>query len=316
MKLFKSSTCPHSRFSKHQNIFKNNRFIRFLFPLTGLACLVWWLVRVIPKPSRAEYPCMKVAAPMAGGFLVYILGLIAAVFSFKKARQYFQNSHYIFASILLVVCIIAAIVTLQNPNSESYANAVSVQSHSVFVPIDPPNTPMGTARGIFPGRVVWNWNPLAATWNGTLGYWWQDTCTHQEVVDTMLSQSLRALTGKSTDAAAWDTLFRYFNAQHGRGYIGYQAGEKIAIKINLNVSWGTGNPGNSAITSPQTVLALLRQLVNKAGVPDSKITFYDMIRIVPDPIYNKCKSEFPNVHFMGFSAVSGREQYVRDTTRI
>jgi hypothetical protein len=64
MKPFKSSTCPHSRFSKHHhNNFKNNRFVRFLFPLTGLVCLVWWPVRVIPKPIRAEYLCMKVAAP-------------------------------------------------------------------------------------------------------------------------------------------------------------------------------------------------------------------------------------------------------------
>jgi len=28
--------------------------------------------------------------------------------------------------------------------------------------------------------------------------------------------------------------FRYFNRTHGAGDVGYQPGEKIAIKINLN----------------------------------------------------------------------------------
>jgi len=316
MEQTKSSNCPHRKTSETQNKnLKKKLFLRFLFPLMGLASLIWMLIRIIPKPSRAEYPCMKVAAPMASGFVVYILGLVAAVFSFKKARRYFRNSRYIFASVFLLVCVTAIVITLLNPNSDSYANSISIKSNSVFAPIDSPNTPMGTAKGIFPGRVVWKWDPLATSWSGTSGNWWSDANTNQIVVDTMLSQSLRALTGKSTDAAAWDTLIRYFNVQHGKGSKGYQTGEKFAIKINLNQTYSNNykDPKNASFTSPQTVLALLRQLVNNAGVPDSNITFYDLIRVVPDPIYTKCKNEFPNVHFMGWEAVAGREKYVRDT---
>ena len=54
---------------------ESGRLARFLLPLMGLACLIWMLVRVIPKPSRAEYPCMKVAAPIAGGF-IYLCAVI------------------------------------------------------------------------------------------------------------------------------------------------------------------------------------------------------------------------------------------------
>jgi chitinase len=48
----------------------------------------------------------------------------------------------------------------------------------------------------------------------------------------MLSKSLRALSGRSSDVEAWDALFRYFNEKHSKGSVGYRAGEKIAIKFN------------------------------------------------------------------------------------
>jgi hypothetical protein len=48
---------------------------KWIFPAGGLAALVWFLIRVIPKPSRANYPCQRVTAPMASGFVVWLLGL-------------------------------------------------------------------------------------------------------------------------------------------------------------------------------------------------------------------------------------------------
>ncbi len=293
---------------------KGNRFSRFLLPLTGLACLVWMLIRVIPKPSRAEYPCMKVAAPLAGGFVAYIAGTAIALFSLKKAAHLLREKRSIVAAALVLCGVAAGMLTVLKTDSESHA--ANLAADSLFVPSDSPNTPMGVPRGIYPGRVVWMWDSTAARWNGTSGYWWSESNTNQAVVDSMLSRSLRALTGKSTDAASWDALFTFFNGKHGKGSVGYAAGERIAVKINLNNSTAPGNPGNSSLASPQTVLSLLRQLVNKAGVPDSNITFYDLIRYVTDPIYTKCKAEFPNVHFVGWSQMNGREQYVRDTTRV
>ena len=46
-----------------------------LFPVLGIASLLWFLVRVVPKPSRAAYPCMRVAAPIASTFVVWLFGL-------------------------------------------------------------------------------------------------------------------------------------------------------------------------------------------------------------------------------------------------
>jgi len=257
---------------------------------------------------------MKVAAPLAGGFIVYIAGMAIALFSLKKAAHLFRENRSILATTFVLCGVAVGMFTVLKTDSESHAAITATDS--LFVPSDPPNVPVGVARGIFPGRVVWMWDSTAATWNGTSGNWWSDNSTNQVKVDSMLSRSLRSLTGEASDDQSWDALFKYFNQKHGKGSIGYQPGEKIAVKFNLNQIGGSWNPGNSSFPSPHVVLSLLRQLVQKAAVPDSNITFYDAIRYVPDPIYTKCKGEFPNVHFMGWAKQNGREQYVRDTTTV
>jgi hypothetical protein len=295
----------------HHRKHKTKLFTRLFLPLLGFASLVWMLIRIIPKPSRAEYPCMKVAAPIASGFVAYIASALIAVLSFKRARHYFRSSRYVLASVLAFAALTAGLFTILRTDTETSARAMG---DSLFVPTDPPNTPMGTARGIFPGRVVWVRDSTAAHWNGTTGNWWSDANTNQTAVDSMFSKSLRALTEEQSDSTAWIALFKYFNSNHGKGSVAYAAGEKIAVKINLNNSTEPGNLGNASVATPQMVLSMLRQLVNKAGVADSNITFYDMIRCVPDPIYSKCKAEFPNVHFVGWIDTLGREKYVRDST--
>jgi len=190
------------------------------------------------------------------------------------------------------------------------------KTQDLFVPEDPANQPMGNALGIYPGRVVWVWDSSATSWDGKTGYWWEDRFNSQEKIEAMLSQGLQHLTGERTDRQAWEALFKYFNLMHGKGNGGYRAGEKIAIKLNLNLIGNTNPPRNRSFPSPHVVLALTRQLVYQAGVSPEDITFYDTNRYVPDPIYNQCKKEFPGVHFMGFYATNGREKYVRDTTTI
>jgi hypothetical protein len=42
-------------------------YTRILAAVAGLVALTWFLVRVIPKPSRASYPCQRAAFPLATG---------------------------------------------------------------------------------------------------------------------------------------------------------------------------------------------------------------------------------------------------------
>ena len=64
------------------------RWALWLLPFTGLAALLWFLVRVIPKPSRATYPCQQVAFPLASGFILWLLGLAGSLSALRKAKRY------------------------------------------------------------------------------------------------------------------------------------------------------------------------------------------------------------------------------------
>jgi hypothetical protein len=47
--------------------------------ILGASATLWFLIRVIPKPSRARYPCMQAAAPIMSTFVIYLLGLYGGI---------------------------------------------------------------------------------------------------------------------------------------------------------------------------------------------------------------------------------------------
>ena len=277
---------------------------RWLWPFIGLASLVWFLLRVIPKPSRAGYPCQRVAFPLASSFVAWVLGLVGLGVAVRGASTRLRQSRFAVAALCLAAAVAAAVWAV--------VNAPAGPAAADFTPSEPPNSPMGTAKGVRPGRVVWVHDPAATDWNGTSGYYWEDAHIDQAAVDRMLGRSVRWLAGAKTDAAAWDALFRHFNQARGKGDVGYQATERVTIKINLNNCGSYTTQNNNVDTSPQVTLALLRQLVNVAGVPQAKITAYDSVRRVADKIWNYCRPEFPDVRFEDVQGGSGRATAAKD----
>src|SRR6202046_1768156 len=136
----------------------------------------------------------------------------------------------------------------------SIAAASSMRS-SLF---EPPLSPLGVLRGVVSGRGTWAHDPAAVTWDGT-GSWWTDANNNQAVIDRMVSRSICGLTNQKSDAQAWSAIFHYFTRTHDRGTVGDKAGEKVAIKPNLNntTDHGTIDRLNS---SPHLILSLVRQL--------------------------------------------------------
>ncbi|HEY9166149.1 MAG TPA: DUF362 domain-containing protein [Candidatus Kryptonia bacterium] len=175
------------------------------------------------------------------------------------------------------------------------------------------NKPIGTARGIFPGRVVWVHDTLVAKWDGVNGYWWDDKYTSQIEVNRMLVAALTSLTGELQEDKAWDKLFRYFNATKRNIDKGFSKNEKIAIKINEN-NTDAHVDNNNINASPQLVYALLRSLILTANVPQRNITVFDASRFITDDIFNKCHSEFREVIFVDNVGGDGRvkSEYVQN----
>ena len=281
--------CPKT--GKHIQSGFNKHWIKWLFPITGLLALIWFLIRVVPKPSRALYPCQRIAQPLASGFVIWLLGLIASAIAYRKARRMFHQSRYVIGAAAIVVAVAAIFWPL-------CITADKTSTAAPFVPTDPPNTPIGVAKGIHPGRVVWVYDPALTDPHGSAGNWWDDSRTDPTVAHSMMSRAIRNLTGIADQTEAWDAIFRYFNMNHTGVDAGYEPGEKIAIKINNIFSreyrWSSSQTNRQC---PQMLYALLWQLVEVAGVPDSDITVYDCIFYHGDPVYDYCHTDFPGVRF-------------------
>jgi uncharacterized protein (DUF362 family) len=183
-----------------------------------------------------------------------------------------------------------------------------------------PLKPIGEAKGVHPGRVVWVHDPQATDWKGPGdGHWWEAAHTRQERVSGMMSRALLSLTGEATEAAAWDKLFRHLNQARGKGNAGYKPGEKIAMKVNFVGFIASGRTVNPATydlqqaadymnTSPQMIVAVLRQLVKVAGVREGDIAVGDTLGYFPNEFYQIIHREFPGVQCVDCLGQSGRIQ--------
>ena len=70
--------------SLHKIYQKRGSFLVFFL---GLASLFWFLLRVIPKPSRAYYPCQRAAFPVASGFVIWLTTSALGYLGFQKAKK-------------------------------------------------------------------------------------------------------------------------------------------------------------------------------------------------------------------------------------
>ncbi|MEJ2544036.1 MAG: DUF362 domain-containing protein, partial [Calditrichaceae bacterium] len=295
---------------------------KLFFPFIGIGSLIWFIIRVIPKPSRAGYPCMRVAAPLASSFVIYIISLAGSIAAFKYAKIKFKDARYLSGILALIVFI--SLGSWFVFDSAEPAKAKMLEQL-------PANVAIGEAKGIIPGRVVWYWDPDATDENcdGTFdsdgiitdedNVYYAPKNNNEITIKNMMSETILALTGTSSLDVAWDSIFTYYNRTIKGETHGYQAGDKIFIKTNnqgvglsenMNADlaqreenvWGF--PPDMAATSPYTILATLDQLVNNAGVPQNMIFVGDPHLNINKVYYEILSADFPNVHYMGVNSTS------------
>lgn len=276
---------------------------KLAFFITGIAATVWFLIRVIPKPSRAAYPCMKASAPFMSAFVLYLIGLASTIYLFRKKK----GRMLVLKSALGIVFVVSLLISFNTPQSLIEA--------SYFAP----NEPIGVAKGTFPGRVVWVHNPEATNANmdnTASDYWALDKNCNQVLVDSMLVSGIRRIGGKADVKLAWDEIFKYFNNNHGKGKVGYTPGEKFVVKLNLtNSSIGTPPPTRMD-ASPQVVLSILKQLIEVVGIPQSDIWIGDYYRTFRNNYYAKCHSVYPDVHYIDGTGLNGREKTIPSSEQL
>jgi len=288
---------------------------RISFIITGLLSTAWFLIRVIPKPARAAYPCMRVAAPLMSSFVVYLLTLTGSVFLFRRARKFLYQHRFLAAGSAFLAGIV---IFLATSTLDSFkASGVDGNSPEDFIA----NQPYGEGLGIFPGRVVWAWNPDATdefctntkddAVRGEDGYFLPQNY-NQAVIDSMLDEVVMNLTGTYRVNSAWDSLFTDFNRRKGRGEVSYGSGQKIFIKINQGGAGWTTDPTDLSFgklnwqqqyygmseTSPGIVISLLDQLVNAYGIAQEDIYLGDPIAHIYKYNYDQFVAAFPDVKYI------------------
>jgi Domain of unknown function (DUF362)/Dockerin type I domain len=317
-RIFK--TCPKT--GRIVSLRKPHELPAILFPVAGFLALVWYLVRVLPKPSRAAYPCQKVAAPLAGSFLVWLAGVAGASLALRYARGQLRRAHYWLAALALVGAGTGVAGAVLSQGQPAQARPLAYDPHPV-------NSPIGTAKGLMPGRVAWAHNPLVTDWDGTgdASDNWYDHIDQAEATKLM-QWALTGYANTTTTAEAWEAIFLSFNG----GSAGYQPTEKIFVKMNLVTSsfnpagctdasynWipsGCYTSWTSVGQSPQVMVALLDQLVNVVGVAQSDITIGDSTGLWINELYDVVHGAFPDVHYLDARGTLGRTKAVKSTTRI
>jgi hypothetical protein len=307
------------KLSKIRDWMKDHHFPpKLLFFFMGIISTIWFLIRVIPKPSRAGYPCMQVAAPLMSGFVVYLLSIGGITLALRKAKQNIISARYLAAGAFILAALAGLAISLTHGIQNLQANSLALTG-----PDDGPNQPTGIPLGVNPGRVVWIWDPMATNENcisnfDTKDWYFKPENTNQKVVGNMVRNALIRLSGKATVAESWKVLFRFHNKMKYHKNKGYVKGEKIFIKINQGTSrWAlsqddknngfyypeTFKPGGerrksgygSTETNPYVVLELLRELVNEAGVNQADIAVGDPMTDIYGHNYEVWFAEFPGV---------------------
>jgi hypothetical protein len=290
---------------------------RVIFFILGIASTIWFLVRVIPKPSRAGYPCMKAAAPFMSSFVIYLLAVSGSALLFKRSGQFFKKARYLMAAVAFVGAFVMFAFS-----SNIFPERLFAAEQSGAVPSDfPANQPMGEELGLFPGRVVWEWDPEATNENCTNEYnsggdadgYFLAKNNNQNVINRMTDDVVKKLTGTYDVASAWEMLFIDLNKRKGLGEVSYQSGEKIFIKINQGganwltrssdlaydeeTSWRIGNYPNAETSAPMAI-SILEQLVNDYGVDQQDIYIGDPNAHILKDNYDQMVALFPDVKYM------------------
>jgi hypothetical protein len=147
----------------------------------------------------------------------------------------------------------------------------------------------GSGQPLPQPRVVHVRDVDATSWNGTDLFY---NAVSQDVVNSMVQTGLQLLTGQDAWPDMWSTLFERVHPG------GYSAGQKIAIKVNLNASQSCDTHGNLIDALPQPILALISGMV-AAGVQPGDVTVYDSIRPIPGYLRGSIWEVYPEVKFVG-----------------
>jgi len=117
-----------------------------LFHIVGIICIIWFLIRVVPKPDRIRYPCQQMSITVASGYITFWVILWSTIFLglntwMKKIRYNASKFSPVIAVSLVIVFSVSS-----NVFADIY---VDQEGPTRWDPI--PKEPIGTPVGVNPG---------------------------------------------------------------------------------------------------------------------------------------------------------------------
>jgi len=240
--------------------------------------LLWFVVRVAPRPSRIMYPCQRSALTLI--FLRLGLGVAAISTSLTNLAK---------KRLVKVLLVSALIIEI------SYPALLQGYYGVMYTFAAPQRMTLADVQFGFPEhRIVEIQNPNATSWDFSTGYYWE--YVDQGVVDQMVEQGVKALTDQPTAQAAWETILS-----------DYSDGDVVGIKINGNDFPNFLNNHNNINTEPHLINAIIRG-VKTAAVPEADIWVIEpsggTSRYFPQYYYDIIHALYPNVPLMDRSDTS------------
>jgi hypothetical protein len=129
----------------------------------GALATLWYVLRVFPKPSRASYPCQSATAPLRWAWLASVGLSSVAASSLLWARWLLRRSRYVLGAAALVGFAVGVAGLITHRAKPAAAAFVGCESAAGLA-----NQPIGIARGVHPGRVVWVHDPAVSEIGGPL----------------------------------------------------------------------------------------------------------------------------------------------------
>jgi hypothetical protein len=314
--------CPKSKKIVGMNL--QSKWYRIFFPLVGFAALVWFLVRVIPKPSRISYPCQRAALPMAIGFLgvlggiTGITGIIRIIKNTPPLKTAVKSAVSLIAMCFVVYLILPVLFTscndasnnlndlpvatlpqtelqIQHTESTEVDNADNMDKSDILIEerILPVTREINSLDDILEfyklpadGIVIFPGRVVYTHNPNAVKYDGNGFWWEDEntVPDEVQKMFIESLYTLTGKDNSADAWDALFRNFNSDNEP-YKKGEKIIIKLNMNQDNG-GRTSNLHIPAPQLIAALVSELIHTVGADPADITLTDPSRSIGDATYN------------------------------
>ena len=110
---------------------------RLLAFVAGALALLWFLFRVIPKPTRAFYPCQRAAFPVATTFVIWLIGALGGKLALDGMSRRLRQYRWVVAGLGAATVLGLAGWTISFMKEEAEASPAQIATDFNFIPAKP-----------------------------------------------------------------------------------------------------------------------------------------------------------------------------------